>query len=466
MTVSTQDNGHDNTQDMNKLIDCLINYAKEYHIKRLDPFYMREKHTIDFNEYGIVARILITGHMCLLILLTLISQTLAGRCPQSTRVLHPCHCHADTHTIECGPSPIKYSLRHVFHALSEHMADRPQPERQFRTLLFNNPAIEDWESNLLGDISFHNITIDNARALTRIASNAFNRTGGQVRTFTVQGPNRLGAQQYVNQLFDALSSLANIREVSLELPALRSFPSYAFVTPISGAKQAKFERFWLRAPRLHTVPNYAFYELHALRWVTVRADRLSRVEAHAFDFEWPANHVLHVDLQHNRMPESSVESDCFMDTKRPVRLLLGHNGWQSVARAVFEPLLNTDPRNVIDLAGNPLRCDCRIAWLIREPELYRKQLVNGHCVGDNGGGMGASGVAVTDGNTTAGAGAVSVVNVWSLDESRYARCDPHNNGGYHNYTPELVLKMSSSGVAVGTGGYLSAGGCYGPTLLY
>ncbi|CAG2120515.1 unnamed protein product, partial [Medioppia subpectinata] len=43
MTVSTQENGHDNTQDMNKLIDCLINYAKEYHIKRLDPFYMREK---------------------------------------------------------------------------------------------------------------------------------------------------------------------------------------------------------------------------------------------------------------------------------------------------------------------------------------------------------------------------------------------------------------------------------------
>ena len=38
--------------ELNKLIDILINYAKEYHIKQFDPFYMRDKITFDMNDYG------------------------------------------------------------------------------------------------------------------------------------------------------------------------------------------------------------------------------------------------------------------------------------------------------------------------------------------------------------------------------------------------------------------------------
>lgn len=41
------------TEVLNKLLDILINYSKEYYIKKFDPFYMKDKQTIDINEYGI-----------------------------------------------------------------------------------------------------------------------------------------------------------------------------------------------------------------------------------------------------------------------------------------------------------------------------------------------------------------------------------------------------------------------------
>ena len=38
---------------LNKLIDILIDYIREYQLKKFDPFYMRDKQTFEINEYGI-----------------------------------------------------------------------------------------------------------------------------------------------------------------------------------------------------------------------------------------------------------------------------------------------------------------------------------------------------------------------------------------------------------------------------
>ena len=45
-------NNMNESQDFNKLIDILLEYIKEYHLKKFDPFYMRERQTFDINEYG------------------------------------------------------------------------------------------------------------------------------------------------------------------------------------------------------------------------------------------------------------------------------------------------------------------------------------------------------------------------------------------------------------------------------
>ena len=45
-------------QDLNKLTDILIDYIREYQLKKFDPFYMREKLKFDINEYGMNASLL------------------------------------------------------------------------------------------------------------------------------------------------------------------------------------------------------------------------------------------------------------------------------------------------------------------------------------------------------------------------------------------------------------------------
>jgi hypothetical protein len=37
----------------NKLMDIILRYSKEYHVKQFDPFNTRVKKTININNYGI-----------------------------------------------------------------------------------------------------------------------------------------------------------------------------------------------------------------------------------------------------------------------------------------------------------------------------------------------------------------------------------------------------------------------------
>jgi len=36
----------------NKLMDIILNYAKEYQFKQFDPYIIRQKNTINFNAYS------------------------------------------------------------------------------------------------------------------------------------------------------------------------------------------------------------------------------------------------------------------------------------------------------------------------------------------------------------------------------------------------------------------------------
>jgi hypothetical protein len=37
---------------LNKLMDIILNYSKEYHVKQFDPFIIRDKKVITLNNYG------------------------------------------------------------------------------------------------------------------------------------------------------------------------------------------------------------------------------------------------------------------------------------------------------------------------------------------------------------------------------------------------------------------------------
>lgn len=351
---------------------------------------------------GIVSRILMT----LTIVLVINSErrvSSAGKCPSVSRVLHPCRCSNDR-IIICGEQ-IKYSLKHIFQDLSNSLSKN---DKHFSDFVFENTVIEELEDNLFGDILFENITIINAKSLAKIKSNAFNNTAKSVRHFEQRGPTKLG-NWYLNQLFDALSSLVNVRHISLELNSMKSFPSYAFT---SENRQSRVESFRLRADSLTQIPNYAFYELHNLKYISLKSDQISRIAAHSFDFEMPSNNIITIDLRGNQLTVSSFELEAFLGTKRPIHLWLQSNNLTHLDEKIFEPLLNSDQRNVIDLEDNPLICNCNMYWLLRDRDVYQSQLINGFCN--------------------------SLANIWSLDETYFQYCYTNSS-----YAPNLVIRSMS-----------------------
>ena len=327
----------------------------------------------------------------------------AGACPPS-RVLHPCLC--SDNRITCGQD-IKYSIKHIFHELSSHL---PKNERHFSAFVFENSAIEEFDDNMFADVLFDNITIINAINLAKIKKYAFNKTAKSVRHFEQVGQSKL-AKRFVNQLFDALSSLVNVRHMTLELNAMKSFPSYAF-TSDGHQSRPRVEWFDLKADSLTTIANYAFYELHNLRHIRLKADRLQLIAGHSFDFEMPSNHILNIDLRNNQLTVKSFEIEAFIGTKRPINLMLMFNRLTYLDENIFGPMLRSDPRNVIDLYGNPLICNCTMAWLLRDRDELQSQVRNAKCN--------------------------ELADIWSLEDRHFSNCFLDRD-----FAPLLVIRSQS-----------------------
>ncbi|XP_054158636.1 toll-like receptor Tollo [Oppia nitens] len=264
---------------------------------------------------------------------------------------------------------------------------------------------------MFSEIMFENITISNARRLAKLNAQVFgNHTVWTVRWFSVQGQSQLG-RNHVTQLFDALSSLVNAREIHLELPELRALPSFALFSTAARGPQSQLQVLSLQAPRVSTIPNYAFYELSNLQWVRVRTDRLARVEAHAFDFDSTTTSahrvLLTIDLESNQLSTGSLETGSFLHTKRPTSLRLGYNNITRLEAHTYRPFISTNPSNVIDMTGNAIKCDCSIAWLLLDDQrhLYRDRVVNARCMDP----------------VISGSG-VHQPNIWSLNATEFNGC--------------------------------------------
>lgn len=222
----------------------------------------------------------------------------------------------------------------------------------------------------------------------------------------------------MNQLFDALSSLVNVREMHLELNNLQIIPSYAFrdLQP-EQVQRIRLERLRIISRSLTQIPSYAFYELRSLRFIKIQsATGLQRISAHAFDIVQPSStHQLKIDLRFNQLTEASFELDAFSRVNRPVLLQLAHNNLTTLQREVFERFLNLDQQNVLEVTDNPLECDCSVDWLLRDRPTYISQIRGAVCE--------------------------EFADLWSLDETAFLQCN-HDD----QYMPRLIFRNSAAAI--------------------
>ncbi|KAH7643125.1 leucine rich repeat containing protein [Dermatophagoides farinae] len=385
---------------------------------------------------------------------------MAVKCPPD-RLLFPCKCHHNEHII-CTES-MTYSLMHVFRAIGQSMyqsmnihyhlsssssssidktSDHQPPIPLFNELILSNSYWNELDDNLFQYVRFQRIIMIDMKSLIRIHSNAFNGTNNDVQYLEIKGENKLG-QKYINQLFDALSSLQMAREMRLELNQLDMIPSYAFRDiqmnypssssssfdqqnmvenwNIMNRRRIRLERLHIISKSLTQISSYAFYELNTLRSIRIHSkhnDGLQRISAHAFDLAQPLSHPLTIDLRKNQLKLSSFELDAFQQVNRPVHLDLSENNLTSIPQTIFERFLNTDVKNTIRIGEtNPLRCDdCYLYWLLKDRQIYSSQIHDAICQSIN-------------------------ANLWRLDESTFRPCSQDEH-----YQPQLIFRNSAHSI--------------------
>lgn len=224
------------------------------------------------------------------------------------------------------------------------------------------------------------------------------------------GENRLGIN-FVNEFFDALSTLVNVREMHLELHHLRVIQSVAFRNMTTDGK-LRLQKLRIISRSLAQISSYAFYQLHSLQSIKVHSTEsgLQRISAHAFDIAQPSTHPLTIDLRYNQLTVSSFELDAFGQVGRPVHLQLSYNNLTSLPRNIFERFLVVHSGNKMQLAENPLECHCEMSWLLKDGQIYMNQVLSAFCDG--------------------------YAELWRLDDTAYRReCDI--NGDYY---PRLIFR--------------------------
>src|SRR5699024_1374488 len=113
------------------------------------------------------------------------------------------------------------------------------------------------------------------------------------------------------------------------LPPSQSIPHHAF-RPLKGRFQRKLVRISINEPNIRDnsirqVGSYAFYYLSNLRWVDLSLNSIDKVHKNAFSFRWESTEVLEINLAGNNLTDHSIESGAFVETQRPIRLILGQS---------------------------------------------------------------------------------------------------------------------------------------------
>ncbi|XP_054156873.1 uncharacterized protein LOC128955245 [Oppia nitens] len=332
----------------------------------------------------------------------------ANKCPdvrqQPSAYSRQCRCSTNStgHTvIVCNGDDI-IDMNNYFVGLSQYqstmqtIADgndgqqhhEPEPYDQF---VLNNTAVTELGDQFLGNVTFKSIHIKDAFSLGRIAANAFGPNWLTVEELVIDGESQLGASgsdRDLDELFDALSSLVEAKRIWLNRNHLRQIPSVAF-GKYSGQDyrlvDLNFNRFSVNNGHIQSIGNYAFYYLNQLRHLYLSHQRLDYVPANAFDFERPSNQTLYIYMGNNRLNNTSFERGVLLNAKRPVHLELYWNPQLTyLDETIFAPFLRQDKRNHIRLGDQPLACDCKSYWMVRDKDGFGKQISNAKCkVGPN-----------------------------------------------------------------------------------
>ena len=131
---------------------------------------------------------------------------------------------------------------------------------------------------------------------------------------------------------------------------------------------------------IQSIDSLAFYDLPALNYIGLKNHRIDRIPKYTFAFKEASNQMLTIDLRGNDLTAQSFEFGSFGHIRRPTVLKLNHNrGLKYLEETIFSSFLDSNPKNVIDVSGCPIVCDCTALWLHLDRTSFRDRIKNIRC---------------------------------------------------------------------------------------
>jgi hypothetical protein len=346
----------------------------------------------------LVIKLIVVYHL----VLSLNLKQISSDCPPYD-LLNPCYCHwkvSQTYKLQyCGQNRSESShecqvpvitctgnqsmnLSKIFSKVSHYLRD--EKRKPFEWLYLANTAISQLDANLLSGLQFKNIYIRQCVNLTTINMFAFNNSAQFVKHIWINATKLSDRISHKKSFFKAINSLNNLRTFEIIGSRFTSIPSKAF-NRNSSVRSISFHNYNERQ-FLKKINTKAFYKLSNLRQIDLRNNRISKINSYAFQFDTYSNHTLRIHLENNYLKSDSFSANAFLGGKgRRIVLYLGgyrecNENLKSLDKAIFEPFLLENRKNIIELYGCPIECDQNVLWLNKHKNLLVKRVKNLVCL--------------------------------------------------------------------------------------
>lgn len=301
-------------------------------------------------------------------------------CPDA-KVLYPCKC--ANNSITCSGSD-DYDLQRIFETISDTSSN---DNKYFNRLTLNISQLSYIADNDFEDIMFREIVIENAINLANINANAFKVNSLYTESFTIKGAKGLiKTSADENNFFTLLRSLQNAKQIEIHNTNVNSIPEFAFLESQRNLERIAFKSS-LADTKLKEISNFAFMS-PKLKSLDLSRNSIMNIKRNAFHFKnyYDLNEQLNdtitvIDLQSNRINDSSLENGLFDFPSRPLNINLANNSLTVISEQTFIYFLKRNfTNNKLNVRLNPIDCfDCRMFWLYELRNEYMQNIEGLQC---------------------------------------------------------------------------------------
>lgn len=296
---------------------------------------------------------------------------LLAECPKPD-LFNPCLCIRNG--IYCGGNN-EIDLIKVFTNLNKTLTKN---QKFFSRFHLNNTFITELRANTTLDLTFDDITIEQAKNLTHIDADAFGATTKVTTSLRIFYNPKL---ENHTSLFGAVKKFTNIVVLSLDFNNITEIPSNAL------SQHNLLEDVTLRGPSIRKIGDKPFQYLRILNTLEMTQTNIDYIPENAFYFINKNNgNLVFIFNDNNRIDSRSFAENSLINFKRNVNFYYlsktKEKDLQYLDERVFLPFLLSNSGSLLNVLGHRFDCnDCRSFWLVKNPTL--KHRVNYFVCSDN-----------------------------------------------------------------------------------